>query len=85
MKNNTKYDNNCTKIAFMSYPDICAIPVPYITGPVTGFAVCLKIMEDFQNPIHRAWGPFKTSGRATGTNTSAAGHPRTGFDPTTTG
>lgn len=74
-----------TKNASMSYPDICAFPMPDITGPVTGFTVCLKIMEDFQNSIHGARGPFKASGRATGTNTSAAGHPRTGFNPTTTG
>lgn len=74
-----------TKNVFQSYPDICAIPMPDITGPVAGFTVCLKIMEDFQNPIHGARRPFKASGRATGTNTSAAGHPRTGFNPTTTG
>lgn len=69
----------------MSYPDICAVPMPDITGPVAGFTVCLKIMEDFQNPIHGAWGPFKAPGRATSANTSVAGHPRTGFNPTTTG
>lgn len=73
------------KLLFLSYPDICAIPMPYITGPVTGFTVRLKIMEDFQNPIHGAWGPFETSSRATGTDTGVAGYPRTGFNPTTTG
>lgn len=70
--------------ASVSYPDICSISMPDITSPGAWFTVRLKVMEDFQNPIHGAWGPLKSPGRTTGTNTGAAGHPRTGFNPTTT-
>lgn len=67
-----------------SHPNICSISMSDITSPVAWFTVCLEIMEDFQNPIHGTWGPFKGSSRAAGTNASSTGHSRTGFNPTTT-
>lgn len=37
-----------------SYPDISCISVSDIGGPAAAFSVGLKVMEDFQNPVHRA-------------------------------
>lgn len=65
-------------------PDICGISMPDITSPGTWFTVCLKVMEDLQNPVHGAQGALKASCRAAGTNTGTTGDARPGFNPTTT-
>lgn len=65
-----------------SYPDICRISVPDITGPGARFAVCLKVMEDLKNPVHGAQGALQTPSRATSARTTR--HASPGFNPTTT-
>lgn len=37
-----------------SYPDVGRISVSDIGGPAAVFSVGLKVMEDFQNPVHGA-------------------------------
>lgn len=68
----------------VSYPDICSISMPDITGPGAWFAICLKVVEDLENPVHGARRPLEASSRAAGANTRTTRHPGPGFNPTTT-
>lgn len=68
----------------VTYSDICPVSVPNVAGPGAWFTVCLKVVEDLQDPVHGARGPFQSSSGPAGTQAGAAGHPRTGLDPTTT-
>lgn len=68
----------------VTYSDIRPVSVPDVAGPGAWFTVCLKVVEDLQDPVHGARRPFQSPGGPAGTQAGATGHPRAGLDPTAT-